>query len=240
MPNNYKILSVICARGGSQGVKNKNLKNLLGKPLIAYTIEQLIKWGKFDRFIVSTDSEEIAKVARDRGAEVPFLRPLELATDTSGKLEVLRHALVESEKYYAKEFDALLDLDATAPIRSVEDIENLVNMLKEKRADCVFSVVRARRNPYFNMVEEQPDGTVKLCKEPPSLVTRRQDAPCVYEMNASMYIYDRKFLLDKSNKMPYAKRAFAYEMKAVSAIDIDSELDFKFIEFLFKEGVINI
>ena len=175
-----KILATIAARGNSKEARNKNIRNLLGKPLIAYTIQQVIEWGKFERFIVTTDSQDVADTAIRFGAEVPFIRPAELASDTAGKLDVLRHALIESERYYEVEFDALLDLDATAPIRTSQDIENIVRIFKERKPDCVFSVVKARRNPYFNMVEEKEDGAVEVCKQFSKEITRRQGAPRVY------------------------------------------------------------
>lgn len=234
------ILAVVAARGGSKGVKDKNIRNLLGKPLIAYTIEQVIRWAKFEKFIVSTDSEAIAKVARDYGAQVPFLRPAELATDTTIKMDALRHAFIQAERNYGARFDAMLDLDATSPIRTAEDIENIVRIFSLNKPDCVFSVVKARKNPYFNMVEKQNNGTVRPCKESGSGIARRQDAPLVYDMNASMYVYDRDFLLDTNNKMPYAKNSLVYEMGDLSRLDIDSEMDFQFIEFLVSKGMVKI
>lgn len=240
MPKKLKILATIAARGGSKGVKNKNIRPLLGKPLIAYSIKQLLRWGKFDRFIVSTDSPNIAAVARRYAAEVPFLRPARLATDTACKLDALRYTLVQAERYYNTRFDVLFDLDATAPIRTLRDMDNIVNLFKKKRPDCVFSVVKARRNPYFNMVEVQADGACKICKKLPASVVRRQDAPGVYEMNASMYVYGRKFLMDAKNKLPYSGRAFVYKMNELSSFDIDSEMDFKFIEFLAREGLVKL
>jgi CMP-N,N'-diacetyllegionaminic acid synthase len=137
-------------------------------------------------------------------------------------------------------FDALLDLDATSPIRTVEDIENIVRLFNEKKPDCVFSVVLARKNPYFNMVEVGEDGLATLCKRPLHQIRTRQTAPKVYEMNASLYIYDRDFLSGRGNAMPYSKRAMIYEMAESSAIDIDSEMDFRFIEFLLKEGIVKL
>ena len=235
-----KILAVIAARGGSKGVKNKNIRVLAEKPLISYTIEQAIKWGKFDKFIVSTDSKAIADIALSYGAEVPFMRPARLADDNIGKIEVLRHALIESEEYYKMRFDLLLDLDATSPVRTVKDIDNIVKLSEEKKADTVFSVIKARKNPYFNMVEKRPDGSVVLSKKPLQSIKRRQDAPEVYEMNASMYVYRREFLLDVNNSMPYSKTAYAYEMSEPCVIDIDTEIDFRFIEFLVKEGTIKL
>jgi len=231
-----KILAVIAARGGSKGVKDKNIRLLADKPLIAHTISQVKRWGKFDKFIVSTDSERIASVAREYGAEVPFLRPLSLAGDTSPKMDALRHALLGAEECYGEKFDALLDLDATSPVRTVGDIDGILEAFKETKASCVFSVVKARKNPYFNMVEKLPDGSVKICKKAAPPIIRRQDAPAVYDMNASMYVYDRDFLLDENNKNPYSKTAGIYEMNEMSAFDIDTELDLKFIEFLMKTG----
>lgn len=234
------ILLTIAARGGSKGVKNKNIRNLRGKPLIAHSIEQAKRWGKAKAVVVSTDSDEIAGVARQYGADVPFARPAELATDTANKIEVLRHALVESEKHYGMKFDAVLDLDATAPIRTIEDIDNIVRLFEERKPDCAFSVVKSRKNPYFNMVETEPDGTVSVCKKVTAHPDRRQDAPSVYSMNTSLYVYKRDFLVDEGNKLPYDKKTIVYEMPEISAVDIDSELDLKYIEFLVNEGVVRL
>lgn len=230
-----KILATILARGGSKGVKNKNIRNLLGKPLIAHTIEQLKSWGKFDTLIVSTDSTAIAEVALQYGADVPFMRNPELASDTASKIDGLRDALIRCEKLYNRTFDAILDLDTTAPVRKISDIDSLVNDFKKHTPDCIFSVVAAHKNPYFNMVETNPDGTVALCKKLPSGVVRRQDAPKVFDMNASMYIYKRDFLLNPATKMCYDGITRAYEMNELSAFDIDREIDFKFVEMILKE-----
>lgn len=234
------ILATVAARGGSKGLKNKNIKNLCGKPLVAYTIEQVKRWGGYDKFIVSTDSQEIADIALSLGAEVPFLRPSSLASDTASKLDALRHALVEAEKYYDMKFDAIVDLDATSPVRTVTDIKNIVKIFQKQKPDCVFSVVVARRNPYFNMVELECEGTARLCKRLNGTFHRRQDAPPVYSLNASLYVYKRKFLLDQSNTTPHSGKTLIYQMPQISSVDIDSELDFKFIEFLAKEGLVKL
>lgn len=235
-----KILATILARGGSKGIPDKNIRPLADKPLIAYTIDQTLRWGKFDKLVVSTDSDKIAGIAAALGAEVPFTRPAELASDTAGKLDALRHALAQSEGHYGMRFDAVLDLDATAPVRTVDDIDNIVRLFDEKKADCVFSVVKARKNPYFNMVEERPDGTVGVCKEPTGTVMSRQSAPKVYELNASIYVYRRDFLMDPANKTPYAGIAYAYEMEESDSIDIDSQRDLEFLEYLIKEGKVKL
>lgn len=231
------LLITICARGGSKGVKNKNTKELGGKPLILYTIDQAKKWGKGSHIIVSTDSEEIAKIAYDFGAEVPFMRPAELASDSASKISAIKHALISCEKIFGEVYDFVMDLDVTSPIRTAEDLENAYNLFLEKKPKTLFSGVLAHRNPYFNMVEEFEDGKVRLCKE--GNFVRRQDAPKVYDMNASMYIYDREYLTG-DNISPISDNSIIYQMDELSRIDIDSELDFKFIEFLIKEDVISL
>lgn len=230
------ILCTICARGGSKSVKNKNMLPLLGKPLISHSIRQALRWGKAEHIVVSTDSDKIVKVAKKYGAEVPFMRPRELATDTASKIMAIRHALTECEKIYGKKFDIVVDLDASSPVRRISDIEGCHRVFKKKNAQSAFSVVHAHRNPYFNMVEEKKDGFVKICKRPKKLIVRRQEVPEVYNMNASIYFYKREFLLDKRNKTPFSKKSAVYVMDDSAGYDIDRKIDFKFIELLMKEG----
>jgi len=237
MPIDEKILCTICARGGSKGVKNKNIRDLAGQPLISYTINQALKWDKAAHVIVSTDSKEIAEVARCFGGEVPFMRPGNLAEDKTPKLLAIRHALKESEKFYGERFDIVVDLDATAPLRRINDLDNCLNLFLKRRADTLFSVVKAHRNPYFNMVEENKEGFARLVKPMPKLAHRRQDAPRVWDMNASIYFYRRDFLLWDKSLTPFGGKAAIYVMDELSRYDIDSELDFKFVEFLIKEGI---
>lgn len=232
------LLATVAARGGSKGVKDKNIRPLLGRPLIAHTLLQLRAWGKQARLVVSTDSEAIAEAARAYGAEVPFLRPAELATDASGKMDALRHCLEGCEDHYGSRFDAVLDLDATAPVRRTADLDAMLGLYVKSGADCVFSVTPARKSPYFNMVELNADGSVSLSKALPGAVRRRQDAPKVFDMNASIYVYRREFLLDPANKMPYSGRAFAHVMGEEAAYDIDTELDFAIVEMIMaREGL---
>lgn len=232
------LLITICARGGSKGVKGKNVRNLNGKPLIYYTIKQAQKWGKAKHIVVSTDSEEIVHVARNFGVEVPFVRPADLATDTAGKVGVIRHALISSEQIFGEVYDVVMDLDITSPIRKISDLENAFNLFLEKTPKTLFSVVDAHRNPYFNMVEEDKYGKVHLCKQ--GNFARRQDAPKVYDMNASIYIYDRQYLLDEKTVSSISDSSIIYLMDEIARTDIDSELDFKFIEFLIKEDIISL
>jgi CMP-N,N'-diacetyllegionaminic acid synthase len=231
-----RILAIICARGGSKGVPNKNIRLLNGMPLIAYTIECAKKYTKFDRIIVSTDSPKIAEVAKQYGADVPFLRPKELATDTSPKIPVLQHAVRYLEQEENDRYDLIVDLDPTSPLRTVEDIENCVNKMIEKNPNVVFSVIPAHKNPYFNMVEEK-DGKVYLCKKLDRPITRRQDAPTVYAMNASIYVYKKDFLLNTDSV--FSDNTMAVVMPEERSIDIDRPIDFEFVEFLMKRNKTN-
>ena len=235
-----KVLLTVAARGGSKGVKNKNIRELCGFPLIAHSILQAKRWGRADKIVCSTDSPAIAEVARRYGAEVPFLRPAELAGDTAGKIDVLRHCLQTIEVGSGAKYDVIVDLDATAPIREVADINGAFELFLARRPKSVFSVTPARKNPYFNMVELGPDGYAGLAKRPGDSVKRRQDAPRVYDMNASIYVYDREFLLDRSAVTAVTDRSLIWEMSELSAFDIDHESDFQFIEFLVAKGLVRL
>ena len=238
--NDPKILLTVAARGGSKGVENKNIRNLNGIPLIAHTLKQAQAWGRADKIICSTDSPQIAKIAREYGVEVPFMRPAELATDTAGKLDVLRHAVGAVEELSGKRFDVIVDLDATAPIRKVDDIERAYQLFEKNRPNCLFSVVPARKNPYFNMVEVNKKGYASLCKLPNVPILRRQDAPKVYDLNASIYVYDRKFLINKNTKTVISDKSIIYEMDEWGAVDIDTEADFQIIEYLLSQKIIHL
>lgn len=228
------VLCVIPARGSSKGLPGKNLKGLLGKPLIAHTIEQAKKSKHIDRVIVSTDSKEIADVSKQYGAEVPFIRPKELASDDSSTIDVLLHAMDWLEKREGYLFDILVLLHVTTPLRRVQDIDNCIKLLVDKEADNVFSVTEAHRNPYFNMVEVN-DGTVKLVKEG-NYVTR-QSAPQVFDMNSSIYAWWKDILREK--KSLFLQRSRVYLMSKESSIDIDDYMDFKIAEMLLREGTSN-
>jgi CMP-N,N'-diacetyllegionaminic acid synthase len=227
------ILCTICARGGSKGVKNKNIKELNGKPLIAYTIEQAKESGLFEHIVISTDSDDIANVAQECGAEVFFKRSSEMASDTAGKLDVIKDAFKRSEEYYSKTFDYLIDLDATAPLRSVEDIINSFKQFKKDNNENLITAMPSRRSPYFNLVEQDRNGKVYLSKKLDDAVVRRQDAPKSYDMNASIYIWKRDIILNENSI--FLKKTGLYVMPEERSIDIDTELDYKFVEFLMKE-----
>jgi CMP-N-acetylneuraminic acid synthetase len=228
MYKNNHIVCVIPARGGSKGVPGKNIKLLAGKPLIAYTIEQALQSQFIDRIIVSTDDKEIADISKRYGAEVPFMRPPELAGDHVATVDVLLHAISwieENEKY---SFDIVVLLHATTPLRTVNDIDSCIEMLIGEKADNVFSVTDAHRNPYFNMVEIGSNGIVTLVKK--GDFTTRQSAPKVYDMNASIYVWWKDVL--KNGKKIFLEKSHIYVMPKERSIDIDDDIDFRIAELL--------
>ena len=230
-----KIVATICARGGSKGVPKKNIRLLCGKPLITHTIEVAKKCKLINRIIVSTDDHEIAEIAREAGAEVPFLRPKELALDNTAKLPVIKHAIQFLESQEGYRADIVVDLDPTSPLRTEKDIEACIRMVMAGEADNVTSVTEARKNPYFNMVEII-DGKVQLVKQLDYPVTRRQEAPEVYDLNASIYVWKRDTLMD--NDIIYLQKTGIYLMPRW-AIDIDDETDFELVEFMLKKEINN-
>ncbi|TAM45933.1 MAG: acylneuraminate cytidylyltransferase family protein [Gammaproteobacteria bacterium] len=227
------ILITICARKGSKGVHLKNIRPLHGVPLIAHTIRQALAWPRGSKVVVSTDAEEIARIANEYGAETPFIRPAHLATDTAGKLPALIHALEESEKHHKNRFDVILDLDPTAPVRTPEDIEHGWETFQRSGRAVCFSAVKARKNPYFNMVERDADGHVRLVKTPDKALASRQSAPAVWDMNASIYFYKREFLLSRPGSL-WDGDPELFEMPPESAFDIDEERDFVIAELMMK------
>ncbi|MEI8267481.1 MAG: acylneuraminate cytidylyltransferase family protein [Betaproteobacteria bacterium] len=229
------ITCVIGARGGSQGVPGKNIRPLLGKPLIAWSIEQALACPRIRRVVVSTDSPAIAEVARAHGAEVPFMRPAELATSTAGKWEVWQHALQACDAHYAGEpVDLFVDLDCTSPLREVDDISRAIAQFEASPGvDAVFSVCEARKNPYFNMLETEEDGRLRICKALPKPLVRRQDAPQVLEHVASVYVLSPAYLRRGTGLL--SGRTQGYLMAPERSLDIDCEFDFELVEYLMRK-----
>lgn len=222
-------LATICARGGSTGVPRKNILPLLGKPLIQYSIEQAKDCPLIDHVYVSTDDEEIADVARQAGANVPFLRPAEMATSTASKIPVIQH-LVDWVVGSGIEINKIVDLDPTSPLREQEDIRTCIEMLDDQ-TDVVITGYLAIKNPYFNMVEQQETGYYSLVKQVPGGVNQRQRAPKVYAMNASIYVWH----LHTLSKGLWDGKTKLYVMPRERSIDIDEPIDFKLVELLLNE-----
>lgn len=227
-----KILCTICARGGSQGVKNKNIRPILGIPLIGYSIQTAKDSGVFSAISVSSDSHEILKIAKEFGADVLVDRPLELASNTSAKLPAIQHCFLETERVLGKKFDILVDLDCTSPLRIPEDITKGLSQLKEDlEATNLITGSLARRSPYFNLVKiKYGDKYVELASESNEDIVRRQDAPKCFDMNASFYIWRREKLLEASGVL--GERTILYEMPEERSWDIDSEMDFEIVSYL--------
>jgi CMP-N-acetylneuraminic acid synthetase len=230
------ILCVIGARGGSQGLPGKNIRPLLGKPLIAWTIEQARRTPEIGRVVVSTDSPAIADAARAAGADVPFMRPLDLAGPTVGKFQVWQHALAACEAHYGESYEAFVDLDCTSPLRDVSDISAAIRQFRATRdrgVDAVFSVCEARKNPYFNLVEPDSGGGLIMSKSFGPTVVSRQSAPPVYEHVASIYVLDPEYLRISGHLLD--GHAEGYDIGPEKSFDIDSELDFRIVEMLMRD-----
>lgn len=223
-------ICTICARGGSTGVPRKNVRDLCGKPLIAHSIEQALACPEIDAVYVSTDDDEIADVARRYGAIVPFRRPAEMATVTAPKLPVIQH-LVAHVVASGVDVTRIVDLDPTSPLRTVDDISAAIALLDDE-TDVVITGYEAEKNPYFNMVEVRPDGTVGLVKPLGHTVTSRQEAPEVLAMNGSVYVWHRHSL----DKGLWEGRARVHRMPRERSVDIDHELDFLMVELLMKRA----
>lgn len=226
------ITCVIAARGGSKGLAGKNLRPLLGKPLIAWSIEQARACPEITRVVVSTDSEAIANVARSFGAEVPFMRPPQLADDAAGKWGAWQHALAACDQYYADPIDLFVDLDCTSPLRDVDDMSRAIAQFRASNVDAVFSVCEARKNPYFNMLEVV-EGCQRICKTLPYSIVRRQDAPKVYEHVASIYVLSPEYLRRGTGLLSGCTQG--YNIGASKSLDVDSQFDFELIEFLMRK-----
>jgi len=227
-----KAIAFIFARGGSKGLSGKNIRPLGGKPLIAWSIEHALAVNRIDRVIVSTDSVEIAEVAREYDAEVPFIRPAQLARDDSPEWLAWRHAL-----NYLLESDgslpgAMVSVPATAPLRLPLDIENCLDEYQKGGADMVITITDAHRSPYFNMVKIHADGTVGLVIPPQSAITRRQDAPVVFDMATVAYVARPEFVMTHS--ATFEGRVRAVHVPSERAIDIDTLLDFQVAECLLN------
>ena len=225
-----KPICFIGARGGSKGVKRKNIKHLLGKPLIGHTIESAILSKLFSHVIVSTEDEEIALIAKKFGAEVPFMRPKKLAVDNADMFSVWKHGILKLQKL-GYDFDIMVHRDCTVPFIRNKDIKGTIKLLTQKKCNGVFAVYRQHLNPYFNMVETNQQGFLQLSKKKINPITRRQDAPVVYQMNGLCAIYVDKLLKYKTHLGP---KILPYEIPPETGLMIDTEMEFKFAELLMK------
>jgi CMP-N,N'-diacetyllegionaminic acid synthase len=229
-----KILISICARGGSKGIPGKNIRALNDIHLIAYTIQVAKRFSEYQNadIILSTDDDEIKKVASLYSLTTEYVRPDFLATDTAGKIDVIRDALFFQEEKLKLQYDYILDLDVTSPLRTLEDLFSAFDLIKQDVISLnLFSVNPSSRNPYFNMVEQKENGYFGLVSEFGSVMTR-QSAPIVFDLNASFYFYKRSFFT-KGYKTVFTEASLVYEMPHI-CFDLDHEIDFEFLEYLLK------
>ncbi len=227
------IYAFIFARGGSKGLPRKNILPLAGKPLIAYSIETAKQISRVSRIIVSTDDEEIAQVAQDWGAEVPFMRPKELSSDNCAERLAWAHALQAiGNTKDGGPCDIFLSLPCTAPLRSVEDVDNCIDTYINYPCDAVITSSPAQRHPMFNMIIENTNGNVSLIM--PANIARRQDVPKIYDMTTAAYVVRPEFIF--SNKPLLEGRVKHVVLPRERAIDIDDALDFSFAEFLLTQS----
>lgn len=226
-----KTVAFIFCRGGSKGVPKKNIKLLGDKPLIAHSIEQALSCKGIDRVIVSTDDNAIADVASKYGAEVPFMRPQELATDSSPEWLSWQHAVNFVQEQ--SPFDIFISLPATAPLRNLDDIITCLDSLDEQ-TDVVVTVKNASRNPYFNMLTRDQDGYSKRVITPEKIIVRRQDAPEVFDMTTVAYVTRPSFIM--KNTSIFDGRLKSVLIPDERALDIDTELDFIIGETLYAKS----
>lgn len=226
------IVGHIGVRKGSKGVPGKNFRPLLGKPLIDWSLDQLLAHRRIDAVVVSTDDPVIYDHAVGKGCLKIGLRPDELASDTAAKWDVWQHALERAEEIVGP-VEAFVDLDCTSPLRKPEDIDGALDAFFDKRPDMIMSCTEARKNPYFNLVEPDQSGYLHVSKPLPGGVVARQQAPTVWEHAASTYVVDPAYL--KRAKGIFQGRVMPYLMPPERCFDIDSELDFKIVEILMKE-----
>ncbi len=235
-----KILCVIGARGGSKGVPGKNVMLMHGKPLIGWTIERALALSEISEVVVSTDDPEIAKVAQECGAKVPFMRPPELATSAAGKFQVWQHALNESEKIFDTTYDIFLDMDCTNPLIEADDLRAFISRFKELRQqeniDGLITVSKPHRNPYFNQVEVSEARSLKLSKSlPDRSVVSRQGAPQVWDIVASLYIFTPEYIRRANGLLEGDIRGF--EVPVQKAFDIDEPFDAELVEWLLGKQI---
>ena len=191
----FNNIAFVFARGGSKGLPRKNLLELGGKPLIAWSIESALSLSSIRRVVVSTDDREIAEVSRSYGAEVPFIRPDYLAQDNSPEWDSWIHALEYIKAEEGRLPDSMISLPATSPLRSHEDVQKCIDLFYRRSADIVITVTDSHRNPYFNMVTCKEDGYSELICKPDNPIYRRQDSPKVYDMTTVAYFADPKFII---------------------------------------------
>lgn len=224
-----RTIVTICARGASKGLPRKNVLPFAGKPLVAHTIEQALACRAVDGVYVSTDDDEIAEIARRYGAQVPYRRPADLATDHAAKIPVIEH-LVQHLEQQGIVIGTVVDLQPTSPLRTQVDLEAALALTGS--AELVVSVTEPSHNPYYTLVEVAADGGLHLSKA--ARFERRQDAPPVWGLNGSIYVWSRAGLAAAVRDGFWSVLMRASPMPRERSIDIDDALDFELAEWFFN------
>ncbi len=206
----------------------------MGRPLIAHTIQHAKDSGVFNYIAVSSDSRDILDAAKKEGVDFLIKRPDDLSSDTAPKIPAIRHCAQEVEKLSENTFDIFVDLDCTSPLRTSDDIIAAIDLLRSHNHSNIFSVTPARRSPYFDVVEHDLDWRVKPCCVPNNPIHRRQDTPDTYDLNASIYVWNRKTLMESDSL--YNEQTGLYIMPHERSIEIDEELDFIYAEMLMDKN----
>lgn len=224
-------IAVITARSGSKGLKDKNIKLLNGKPLIAYSIEAAKNSGCFDCIHVSTDSEVYAEIAKEYGAEVPFLRNADLASDTADCWDAVR-AVLDKYEQNGQKFDRVMLLQPTSPLRTAEDIQKAFLIMEEKKSEAVIGVCEMDHTPLWSNTLPE-DGNMRSFQKPEYEVPRQQ-LPVYYRINGAIYLVNTDFLRKRGNL--YDRDSYAYIMPKERSVDIDGMIDFLLVEAYMKEN----
>jgi len=232
MKNNKTFLGIIPARGNSKRLQRKNILELAGKPLIAWTIEAALNAQYLDEVMVTTDDREIADIARKLNASVPFLRPKELAEDDTTSFDVVKHALEFYRNELNKQFDYTLLLQPTSPLRKHSDIDCAIDFLEKKQADAVISVCEVDHSPaWANVLPENL--SMKDFRERILKKSRSQDLPTYYRPNGAIYICKTDVLL-RNETFYIDDNIYAFIMNKEKSVDIDDQYDFEIAEHLFS------
>lgn len=224
------MLAIIPARGGSKRLPDKNILPLGGKPLIAWTIEAALYSGCFSKVIVSTDDHAIATTAREYGAEVPWLRPEELATDQATSYDMVRHA-IETERDSGCNFNKVMLLQPTSPFRDSSDIQAATKLFDEKNANSVISLTECEHSPYWTGEVNSALSMDSFIEKMQGFTRRSQELPTSYRLNGAIYMYRVNELLEQASLFLKAD-TYAYIMERRASVDIDDAMDFNFAEFL--------
>ena len=227
-------LCTICARGGSKGVPGKNIRLLGGLPLIAHSIRHARESGLFVAIVISSDSDEILALSKAHGADILIKRPDELATDESGKIPAIVHAVQSAEALQNMRYSVVVDLAATSPLRLPSDIVASVELLEDARCTSVITGSIAHCSPYFSLVERNEKGVVHVSKALPRAILRRQDSPPCFDMNGSIYVWNRDRFL--ANPSVFYDDTRLWEMPRERSVDIDEELDFAIAELILQRS----